>query len=106
MTSTTAPQQSLEDIQRKLASGDLPVAGDMIDKLLPEFSGDPNLAYLSALRYRLAGDPARAMASLSDLTANFPAMARAHQEVAVNSLSLNLPEQALEAAERAVALDG
>ena len=106
MTSTTAPQQSLEDIQRKLASGDLPAAGDMLDKLLPEFLNDPNLAYLSALRYRLAGDPASAMASLSDLTANFPAMARAHQEVAVNSLSLNLPEQALEAAERAVALDG
>ena len=42
MTSTTTPQQSLEDIQRKLASGDLPAAGDMLDKLLPEFLNDPN----------------------------------------------------------------
>jgi tetratricopeptide (TPR) repeat protein len=32
-------------------------------------------------------------------------MARAHQEIALNSLSLNRPEEALAAAERAVALD-
>ena len=32
-------------------------------------------------------------------------MARAHQEIALNSLSLNEPEAALAAAERAVALD-
>ena len=106
MTSTAAPSQSLEDIQRKLASGDLHTAGEMIDRLLLEFSRDPNLGYLSALRYRLAGDAARALQSLSDLTSSFPGMARAHQEVAINSLSLNLPEQALEAAERAVDLDG
>ncbi|MBT5723248.1 MAG: hypothetical protein HOI74_04425 [Gammaproteobacteria bacterium] len=106
MTSTAAPSQLLEDIQRKLASGDLRTAGEMIDKLLLEFSRDPNLGYLSALRYRLGGDAARALQSLSDLTSSFPGLARAHQEVAINSLSLNLPKQALGAAERAVDLDG
>ena len=106
MTHPRAPSSALETIQTKLANGALDEAGTLIDELLVEFASDPNLAYLSALRYRLSGNAAKALQTLSDLTAAVPDMARAHQEMAVNCLSLNLPQKALEAAEAAVALDG
>ncbi len=106
MTHPRAPSSALETIQTKLANGALDEAGTLIDELLVEFASDPNLAYLSALRYRLSGNAAKALQTLSDLTAAVPDMARAHQEMAVNCLSLNLPQKALEAAEAAVSLDG
>jgi len=106
MTDPRAPSPALETIQTKLANGALDEAGTLIDELLVAFAIDPNLAYLSALRYRLSGNAAKALQTLSDLTARFPDMARAHQEIAVNCLSINLPQKALEAAETAVALDG
>ena len=106
MTHPRAPSSALETIQTKLANGALDEAGTLIDELLVEFASDPNLAYLSALRYRLSGNAAKALQTLSDLTAAVPDMARAHQEMAVNCLSLNLPQKALEAAEAAVTLDG
>jgi tetratricopeptide (TPR) repeat protein len=106
MTDPRAPSPALETIQTKLASGALDEAGSLIDELLVDFASDPNLAYLSALRYRLSGNAAKALQTLSDLTTRFPDMARAYQEMAVNCLSINLPQKALEAAEAAVALDG
>ena len=102
MTDPRAPSPALETIQTKLANGALDEAGTLIDELLVAFASDPNLAYLSALRYRLSGNAAKALQTLSDLTARFPDMARAHQEIAVNCLSINLPQKALEAAEAAV----
>ena len=106
MTDPRAPSPELETIQPKLANGALDEAGTLIDKLLVEFASDPNLAYLSALRYRLSGNAPKALQTLTDLTTRFPDMARAHQEMALNCLSINLPQKALEAAEAAVALDG
>jgi predicted Zn-dependent protease len=106
MTHPRAPSSALETIQTKLANGALDEAGALIDELLVDFASDPNLAYLSALRYRLTSNAAKALQTLSDLTARFPDMARAYQEIAVNCLSINLPQKALEAAEKAVALDG
>jgi tetratricopeptide (TPR) repeat protein len=106
MTDPHAPSPALETIQTKLANGALDEAGILIDQLLVDFASDPNLAYLSALRYRLSGNAAKALQALSDLIARFPDMARAHQEIAVNCLSINLPQKALEAAEAAVTLDG
>ena len=106
MTDPRAPSPALETIQTKLANGALDEAGILIDELLVDFASDPNLAYLSALRYRLSGNATKALQTLSDLTARFPDMARAHQEIAVNCLSINLPQKDLEAAETAVALDG
>lgn len=100
-----APAKALESVQQKLAVGALSEAGAIIDDLWPEFSDDPNLGYLKALLYRLANNPTDAIAVLNDLAATYPEMARVHQEIALNSLSLNEPETALEAAERAVALD-
>ena len=105
MTDPRAPSPALETIQTKLASGALDEAGALIDELLADFAGDPNLAYLSALMYRIVVNAAKALQTLTSLTERVPDMARAHQEIAVNCLSLNLPQKALEAAETAVALD-
>ena len=103
--SNAAPAKALESVQQKLALGALSEAGAIIDELWPEFSDDPNLGYLKALLCRLANNPSDAIAVLKGLVATYPEMARAHQEIALNSLSMNEPEAALEAAERAVALD-
>ena len=48
MTDPRAPSPALETIQTKLAGGALDEAGALIDELLADFAGDPNLAYLSA----------------------------------------------------------
>jgi Flp pilus assembly protein TadD len=102
---TAAPGTLLEDIQSKLANGALAEAGIAIETLWPDFSLDPNLGYLKALHYRLKNQPSDALNLLNDLAQRHPDMARAHQEIALNSLSLNDPKAALAAAERAVALD-
>ena len=101
--SNAAPAKALESVQQKLALGALSEAGAIIDELWSEFSDDPNLGYLKALLCRLANNPSDAIAVLTGLVETYPEMARAHQEIALNSLSLNEPEAAL-AAER-VALD-
>ena len=102
---TLAPAAALEDIQQKLASGALVEAGTIIDDLWQDCSADPNLGYLKALCYRLSNDPLNALNVLTELSQQQPNMARAYQEIALNSLSLNKPEEALTAAETAVALD-
>ena len=102
---TLAPANSLEDIQQKLANGALIEAGVIIEDLWRDYSTDPNLGYLKALCYRLSNEASLALRVLTDLSQNYPDMARAHQEIALNSLSLNRPDEALAAAEKAVALD-
>ena len=102
---TLAPANSLEDIQQKLANGALIEAGAIIEDLWRDYSNDPNLGYLKALCYRLSNEASLALRVLTDLSQNYPDMARAHQEIALNSLSLNRPDEALAAAEKAVALD-
>ena len=102
---TLAPAAALEDIQQKLASGALVEAGGIIEDLWQDYSADPNLCYLKALCYRLSNDPLHALNVLTELSRHHPNMARAYQEIALNSLSLNKPEEALTAAETAVALD-
>ena len=102
---TLAPANSLEDIQQKLANGALTEAGSIIEDLWRDYSTDPNLGYLKALCYRLSNEASLALRVLTDLSQNYPDMARAHQEIALNSLSLNRPNEALTAAEKAVALD-
>ena len=106
MDNAQVPAQSLEAIQQTLANGEVSDAGEIIDQLLRDYPDDPNLGYLSALRYRLSDDSTRALTILDELIARFPTMARAHQEIAINSLACNLPEQALSAAEQAVFHDG
>ena len=101
-----APADALEEIQQKLADGALLDAGAIIESLWQDFSGDPNLGYLKALCYRLANEPTQALSVLKKLSTAYPDMARAHQEIALNSLALNLPQEALAAAEQAVSLDG
>lgn len=101
-----APADALEKIQQKLADGALLDAGAIIESLWQDFSGDPNLGYLKALCYRLANEPTQALSVLKKLSTAYPDMARAHQEIALNSLALNLPQEALAAAEKAVSLDG
>ena len=100
-----APATALESIQKKLAEGSLADAGTAIEGLWGDFQDDPNLGYLKALFHRLSNDPSQAIKTLTALTIAHPNMARAHQEIALNSLSRNEPETALEAAERAVELD-
>ena len=102
---TRAPANSLEEIQQKLANGALIEAGVIIEDLWRDYSTDPNLGYLKALCYRLSNEASLALRVLDDLSQNYPDMARAHQEIALNSLSLNRPDEALAAAEKAVALD-
>ena len=102
---TLAPSNLLEEIQSKLANGAVSEAGAVIDKLWADFFEDPNLGYLKALYHRLSNEPSHALTLLTDLTTRYPDMARAHQEMALNSLSLNEPKAALRAAESAVALD-
>lgn len=102
---TLAPANALESIQQKLADGALIEAGNIIEGLWGDHSADPNLGYLKALWYRLSGEPSLALTVLTDLSQNYPDMARAYQEIALNSLSLNRPEDALAGAEKAVALD-
>ena len=72
MTDPRAPSPALETIQTKLANGALDEAGILIDELLVDFVSDPNLTYLSALRYRLSGNAAKALQTLSNLSARFP----------------------------------
>ncbi len=102
---TLAPSNLLEDIQSKLANGAVSEAGAVIEKLWDDFFEDPNLGYLKALYHRLSNEPSQAITLLTDLTTRYPDMARAHQEIALNSLSVNEPKAALRAAESAVALD-
>ena len=86
-----APANSLEDIQQKLANGALIEAGAIIEDLWRDYSNDPNLGYLKALCYRLSSEASLALRVLTDLSQNYPDMARAHQEIALNLLSLNRP---------------
>ena len=102
---TLAPSNLLEEIQSKLANGAVSEAGAVIDKLWADFFEDPNLGYLKALYHRLSNQPSQALTLLTELTTRYPDMARAHQEIALNSLSVNEPKAALRAAEFAVALD-
>ncbi|GIS02692.1 MAG: hypothetical protein CM15mP103_12430 [Gammaproteobacteria bacterium] len=101
---TLAPGNLLEEIQSKLANGAVSEAGAVIDKLWAVFFEDPNL-YLKALYHRLSNQPSQALTLLTELTTRYPDMARAHQEIALNSLSVNEPKAALRAAGVAVALD-
>ena len=105
MTGSTVPPKTLESIQTELANGALDSAFATIQSQLSAYSDDPNLGYLKALYYRLAGEPQLAIETLGALTARYPDMARAHQEVALNSATLGLERQCRDAAEAAVNLD-
>ena len=98
-------KQALATIQSELAEGNLNSASTEINAQLKHYPDDPNLGYLRALHYRLTGDSGSALKVLSALTESFPDMARAHQEVALNSVNVNLTAQATAAAETAISLD-
>jgi len=105
MTDKSLLKQALETIQSQLAEGHLDSASAAIDAQLKLHPNDPNLGYLHALHCRLIGDSKSALKVLSALTGHFPDMARAHQEVALNSVNVNLMAQATAAAETAISLD-
>ena len=88
MTDKSLLKQALETIQSELTEGHLDSASTEIDAQLKHYPDDPNLAYLRALHYRLTGDSESALKVLSALTGSFPNMARAHQEVALNSVNV------------------
>jgi len=105
MADESSLKQALATIQSALAEGNLNSASTEINAQLKHYPDDPNLGYLRALHYRLTGDSGSALRVLSALTKSFPDMARAHQEVALNSVTVNLTTQAIAAAETAVSLD-
>lgn len=105
MTDKSLLKQALETIQSQLAEGHLDSAAAAINAQLKLHPNDPNLGYLHALHCRLIGDSKSALRVLSALTEHFPDMARAHQEVALNSINVNLMAQATAAAETAISLD-
>ena len=98
-------EASLLKVQRALAEKDLPLAKQLLVPLLGALPNDPNVRYLNCLLLRLEGNHGEAKRALLALTDEVKDLARAFQELATVNLSLNEPEEAWDAAERAVTLD-